>query len=152
MQNDERNPADPIHVSETNHEDSPGRVQLSPNTIQRLEKLARWRINPASVKFPEGTLKFEGGYAEVSRALLLSSTDDPKDQDMESDVGTFMSSNGTSNADGKNERHELEGSDQEKRPKKEVAAEGEDQVSGDETSRRWKVRGDHALGASATNC
>ncbi|KAG9042552.1 hypothetical protein FS837_010731 [Tulasnella sp. UAMH 9824] len=132
MENEENNLADPIRASESSLEDSSGRVELSANTIHRLEKLARWRIDPASVKFPQGALKFQGGYAEVSRALLGSSTDATGDHIMDSNFGSFMSSDGASKAAGNKERQEVEGSDEEGKRM-------EEQKSIDETPRRWKL-------------
>ncbi|KIO28997.1 hypothetical protein M407DRAFT_21898 [Tulasnella calospora MUT 4182] len=139
MQNEEHSPADAIHVPEPIHEGSTSGVQLSANMTRRLEKLERWRIDPSLIKLPDGAPKFEGGYAIVSRALLVSPSDDTEGQLVESNVRTLMSSLRVSNADGNEDRQEMAGGEQEGKPKDEVPTEGEDQGSDGETSTRPKA-------------
>ena len=48
-----------------------------------MNKLAPWRIDPATIEFPQDSLEFHGGFATVSRALLVTSS---SDGDMKSDT------------------------------------------------------------------
>ncbi|KAG8905830.1 hypothetical protein FRC01_008223, partial [Tulasnella sp. 417] len=40
----------------------------------KLEKLARWRIDPSLIQFPEDAREFRGGFAIVSQAFLAPSS------------------------------------------------------------------------------
>lgn len=64
---------------------------------------------------------------------------------MESNVWSRTSSNGTSKAEGNNERHEEEGNDREGKLKGKAVAEAGEQESDDETPRRGEVSDDRAL-------
>ncbi|KIO18365.1 hypothetical protein M407DRAFT_31967 [Tulasnella calospora MUT 4182] len=139
MQSDEHNSTDLIRASRSNDEDPASSVRLSENTTRRLEKLARWRIDPSLIKFPKDAPTFKGGYAVVSRGLLVSSSDQTRNKPMESNFGTLTTSNRTSNGDRNSQRREAEGSDQEGRPKDRVAAEGQEQESDGETSSSRKA-------------
>ncbi|KAG8932154.1 hypothetical protein FRC01_000202 [Tulasnella sp. 417] len=41
----------------------------------KLEKLARWRVDPSLIEFPTGTREFHGGFATVSQAFLASASE-----------------------------------------------------------------------------
>ncbi|KIO33790.1 hypothetical protein M407DRAFT_17396 [Tulasnella calospora MUT 4182] len=56
-------------------QDSSDTPQLSTKLRDKLNKLAKWRTDPSSIEFPEGTCEFHGGHATVSRALLVSTSD-----------------------------------------------------------------------------
>ncbi|KAG8932152.1 hypothetical protein FRC01_000200, partial [Tulasnella sp. 417] len=45
-----------------------------PSQQNKLEKLARWRIDPSLIEFPTGTREFRGGFATVSQAFLASAS------------------------------------------------------------------------------
>ena len=65
--------------------------------MDKLDKLANWRIDPSSIEFPDGTREFSGGFATVSRGYLApaSGTKDSVDgpdyagSETKSDDGTF---------------------------------------------------------------
>lgn len=40
--------------------------------MKRVNDLVKWRIDPSLVKFPEDTRVVHGGYAAVSRAVLIT--------------------------------------------------------------------------------
>ncbi|KAG9039159.1 hypothetical protein FS837_001058 [Tulasnella sp. UAMH 9824] len=75
MNNKEPHPAGSASSPGSHNEISPHGFELSAKLTAKLEQLAQWRIHPASIKFPEGAPKFEGGYATVSRALLAVPSD-----------------------------------------------------------------------------
>ncbi|KAG9040800.1 hypothetical protein FS837_000170 [Tulasnella sp. UAMH 9824] len=51
------------------------KLRLSAKLLGKLEKLARWRIDPSLIRFPGNGPEFRGGNATVSRALLSLPSD-----------------------------------------------------------------------------
>ncbi|KIO29009.1 hypothetical protein M407DRAFT_21908 [Tulasnella calospora MUT 4182] len=141
MQNEEHSPADTFCAPGPDYEESASSVHLSANTTRRLKKLARWRIDPSLIEFPNGAPKFEGGYATVSRALLTFPMRDTKDQLAESNIGSgsLTSSSRVSNAGGHKEHQEGEGGKQKGKQKDAAPTEEEEQESDGETSGRRKA-------------
>ncbi|KIO16491.1 hypothetical protein M407DRAFT_188298 [Tulasnella calospora MUT 4182] len=41
--------------------------------MDKMEQLAKWRIDPSLLEFPEGAAELQGGHATVSRAFLTPS-------------------------------------------------------------------------------
>ncbi|KIO32687.1 hypothetical protein M407DRAFT_18447 [Tulasnella calospora MUT 4182] len=75
MQNKQSCPPEPHFLLGSNIEHSPSGFQISANTRNKLEKLARWRIESSAIKFIKGGLEFHGGYGTVSRAFLAPPPD-----------------------------------------------------------------------------
>ncbi|KIO20934.1 hypothetical protein M407DRAFT_29433 [Tulasnella calospora MUT 4182] len=139
MQNHEHGPADGFGAPWSKHDDSSSRVQLSANMTHRLEKLARLRIDPSRIKFPEDGRKYEGGYATVSRGFLASSPDDTKEQVLELNVGSLTSGYRPVMTEGDNEGRGAAGCDAERKPRNEVVAQEREQELDGETSGRREV-------------
>ncbi|KAG9041189.1 hypothetical protein FS837_012632 [Tulasnella sp. UAMH 9824] len=138
MLNDEHDGADPSHAAGSDHEDSANRVQLSANTRARLEKLAPWRIDLALLKFPNRGPNFEGGYAIVSRALLASSSDQTKEQDVEPNGTNLNSDHGFVKFQGDKGGQKAEGIKEEEERKDKEGVEAKAQELDVEPSGRWK--------------
>ncbi|KAG8929368.1 hypothetical protein FRC01_004444 [Tulasnella sp. 417] len=47
-----------------------GRFQPSAKLMNKMEKLAKWRIDPSLIEFPKDAEELHGGHATVSRAVL----------------------------------------------------------------------------------
>ncbi|KIO33117.1 hypothetical protein M407DRAFT_17982 [Tulasnella calospora MUT 4182] len=69
MQQPESRDAD-LHRSPTSDLGSPGSFQPEPKLREKIEKLAKWRIDPSLIEFPGDAFELHGGHATVSRALL----------------------------------------------------------------------------------
>ncbi|KAG8921277.1 hypothetical protein FRC01_000327, partial [Tulasnella sp. 417] len=76
MHQDKSDAADPSQPSEASPGDSPSAVPHSAKLRTKLEKLARWRIDPSLIDFPENSREFRGRYATVSQAFLTSPSKD----------------------------------------------------------------------------
>ncbi|KAG8894608.1 hypothetical protein FRC01_012873, partial [Tulasnella sp. 417] len=72
MQADRIHPDANSHSLESDYDDSLSEFQLTTKLIDKLEKLAQWRLSPSSIEFPKTGPEFRGGYATVSRAFLNS--------------------------------------------------------------------------------
>ncbi|KIO23332.1 hypothetical protein M407DRAFT_27180 [Tulasnella calospora MUT 4182] len=88
-------PTHPMQVDE-NHDarllssgsdqgDSSTPFQLSAKLIDKMNKLAEWRIAPSWIEFPENTCQFHGGHATVSRAILNLCSTESRDIDESED-------------------------------------------------------------------
>ncbi|KAG9035468.1 hypothetical protein FS837_001919, partial [Tulasnella sp. UAMH 9824] len=137
MLNDEHYTPDTTRVAGSDHEDSSGRIQLSTNTRARLEKLARWRIDPGLLKFPKRGPHFEGGYAIVSRALVASSADETTEHVVEPSGRELKSNDRLTRLESDKGDQESEGSNQEASPKNNDGGEEEEEES--DLSGRWKA-------------
>ncbi|KAG9031507.1 hypothetical protein FS837_002957 [Tulasnella sp. UAMH 9824] len=51
-----------------------GRFHPSVKLMEKMEKLAKWRIDPSLIEFPNDTVELHGGHATVSRAMLNASS------------------------------------------------------------------------------
>ncbi|KAG9022391.1 hypothetical protein FS837_006389, partial [Tulasnella sp. UAMH 9824] len=129
MLNDEHNTPGTTCVVGSEHEDSSSRVQLSTNTRARLEKLAAWRIDPALLKFPKRGRSFEGGYAVVSRALLVSSSDETTEHVVKPSGGELKSNGRPAKLETDNGEHESEGGTEQEKQKDKDGDEEEDEGS-----------------------
>ncbi|KAG9044166.1 hypothetical protein FS837_008699 [Tulasnella sp. UAMH 9824] len=134
MQAADRNPAHTIRAPGSNSEDAAKRVQLSANTTCRLEKLARWRIDPALIKFPKRGFDSEGG-----------------NQVMKPSSGCLKPDGRIARLEGDNKSQGAEGSKVERKLGNEEQVEREDQEFDDETCGRRKVSACHALPTSKAN-
>lgn len=161
MLNDDHNTAATMPVLGSNHEDSSSTVQLSANTVRvywspvarslltnrtfwqraRLEKLAGWRIDPTWLKFTGRGPNIEGGYAIVSRALLIPSSDAIRGQLVAPSGGDVRSSDRIAKSEGDNGGQEAEGTKEEARTEDKEGAEAKENESDDEASGRRKVGG-----------
>ncbi|KAG8916717.1 hypothetical protein FRC01_002901 [Tulasnella sp. 417] len=64
----------------------------------KLENLAKWRIDPSSIQFPGDALEFRGGFATVSQGLLTSPSSAEGGANKSEHVADQHSSSETSNA------------------------------------------------------
>ncbi|KAG9038128.1 hypothetical protein FS837_001297, partial [Tulasnella sp. UAMH 9824] len=67
-----------------------GQFQPSAKLAEKMQKLAKWRIDPSLIDFPKDTPELHGGHATVSRATLRSSfskSGDSSETDTHSDAG-----------------------------------------------------------------
>ncbi|KAG9025319.1 hypothetical protein FS837_004966, partial [Tulasnella sp. UAMH 9824] len=62
----------PSQASGLGQEASPGVPLHSSKLRNKLQKLARWRIDPSLIEFPQDAREFSGGFAKVSQGLLTS--------------------------------------------------------------------------------
>ncbi|KAG9042995.1 hypothetical protein FS837_010148 [Tulasnella sp. UAMH 9824] len=138
MPNNEHSTTAPSHAPGSNQKDSPTGVQLSANTRTRLAKLARWRIDPALLKFPKCGASFEGGYAIVSKALLGSSSDETREQVVEPNGRYLQSNNPIVKLRGGGGCQEAEETNEEEKREDKEGVEALAQESDDETSGPWK--------------
>ncbi|KAG8909710.1 hypothetical protein FRC01_006775 [Tulasnella sp. 417] len=65
--------ADPLKGSDSGPRDSSSAFLHNSKLRNKLNKLARWRIDPSLIEFPEDAREFRGGFATVSRAFLAPS-------------------------------------------------------------------------------
>ncbi|KIO32712.1 hypothetical protein M407DRAFT_101088 [Tulasnella calospora MUT 4182] len=80
MQVDENYDAGP-RSSGSDQVDSDAPFQLSAKLTGKIDKLAKWRIDPSSIDFPGNTCQFHGGHAIVSRAILNLGSGESEDID-----------------------------------------------------------------------
>ncbi|KIO23333.1 hypothetical protein M407DRAFT_27181 [Tulasnella calospora MUT 4182] len=66
MQGDQNHGDEPRHSSTS---------QLSFKLRDQLDRLAQWRIDPSSIKFPKDACEFRGGHSTTSRAFLVPTSD-----------------------------------------------------------------------------
>ncbi|KIO27382.1 hypothetical protein M407DRAFT_23433 [Tulasnella calospora MUT 4182] len=74
MEKEENYAAKPSQVSGSGEGDPPCASMPAAGSRLRhkLEKLARWQIDPSLIEFPKDAREFRGGYAIVSQAVLAS--------------------------------------------------------------------------------
>ncbi|KIO33113.1 hypothetical protein M407DRAFT_17978 [Tulasnella calospora MUT 4182] len=82
MQEDDSHDANSNRAPGCDQGGAAGRFQPSAKLIEKMEQLAKWRIDPSLIEFPEDAGELQGGHATVSRAFLNPSntsgkTDEP---------------------------------------------------------------------------
>ncbi|KAG8925556.1 hypothetical protein FRC01_009993 [Tulasnella sp. 417] len=71
--NDRNDPADPFQVADSGQGDSANAFMHNSKLRNKLEKLARRRIDPSLIEFTEDAREFRGGFATVLRGFLAPS-------------------------------------------------------------------------------
>ncbi|KIO33115.1 hypothetical protein M407DRAFT_17980 [Tulasnella calospora MUT 4182] len=70
MQEDDSHDANSNRAPGCDQGGAAGRFQPSAKLIEKMEQLAKWRIDPSLIEFPEDADELQGGHATVSRAFL----------------------------------------------------------------------------------
>lgn len=117
--------------------------------MRRLEKLAPWRIDPASIKFPEDGYRFEGRYATVFRGPLGCTPDDTIDQFGESRDRKAKPRDRIVEWECDSNRQHSETDDDQTNYNNNEGTEGQERRYNGE--QRWKVGRDQALCTSSAN-
>ncbi|KAG9020083.1 hypothetical protein FS837_008605, partial [Tulasnella sp. UAMH 9824] len=93
MQKDDSYDANSNRSSGCDKGGAPGQFQPSVKLAEKMQKLAKWRIDPSLIDFPKGAPELHGGHATVSRAMLRSSSSNSGDfgkADNHSDAGSKL--------------------------------------------------------------
>ncbi|KAG8964470.1 hypothetical protein FRC00_002250 [Tulasnella sp. 408] len=95
MQQDDSYDANSNRSLEPKQGGATGRFQPSAKLMEKVEKLAKWRIDPSLIEFPKDATELQGGHATVSRALLKvpsNNSDNIDEFDARNDAGQKVGS------------------------------------------------------------